>query len=275
MSDNSEFQLKRLPRFKPRSGIEVMYASIRALFLRELQTRFGHYRIGYVWALIEPTLNVIFLLVAFGALAERTLPGIDYTVFLINGILPFYAFMRSSTKAIGAVQSNQGLLSYRNVKPFDTVLSRTILETLLYFICYILLSLAVIWFGAKISFSYIPQLLFYWFILFLFNIGFACIMMVIGELSDEVGKFISAIFILVYFMSGAMIPLHIVPEQYLIYFLWNPVAHILELMRHAVAPSYQLLNGASLSYVIVSTIIILFLGLALNQVFNRYMVKTK
>lgn len=61
--------------------------------------------------------------------------------------------MRSSTKAIGAVQSNQGLLSYRSVKPFDTVLSRTILETLLYFICYILLSLAVIWFGAKISFG--------------------------------------------------------------------------------------------------------------------------
>ena len=62
MSENSETQLKRLPRFKPRSGLVVMYASVRALFFRELQTRFGHYRIGYVWvwALIEPALNVIF-----------------------------------------------------------------------------------------------------------------------------------------------------------------------------------------------------------------------
>lgn len=91
MSENTENTLQRLPRFKPRGGIEVMYASIRALFLRELQTRFGHYRIGYVWALLEPALNVIFMLILFGAIVKRVLPGIDYTVFLINGILPYFA----------------------------------------------------------------------------------------------------------------------------------------------------------------------------------------
>lgn len=83
MSENTENTLQRLPRFKPRGGIQVMLASIRALFLRELQTRFGHYRIGYVWAFLEPALNVIFMLILFGAIVKRVLPGIDYTVFLI------------------------------------------------------------------------------------------------------------------------------------------------------------------------------------------------
>ncbi len=216
MSDNSEFQLKRLPRFKPRGGIEVMYASIRALFLRELQTRFGHYRIGYVWALLEPALNVGLMLFVFGAVVKRVLPGIDYVVFLLNGILPFYAFMRATTQAIPAIESNRGLLSYRSVKPIDTIFARTSLEFLLYFSCYIIINFILIWLEFSISFSHIPTLLFYWLCLFVFSLGFACIMMVIGELSSEIGKFISSIFVIVYFMSGAMFPLHYVPEYYLV-----------------------------------------------------------
>ena len=275
MSDTPEQPLIRLPRFKPRGGLEVMYASIRALFLRELQTRFGHYRIGYLWAFLEPALNVIFMLILFGAIMKRTLPGIDYTVFLLNGILPFFVFMRSATQSLSAIQSNQGLLSYRSVKPIDTVIARTTLETLLYFFCYLILTLIIIWFGLSISFSQIPLLLFLWLILYIFSIGFSCIMMVIGEFLPEVGKLIGAVFIVVYFMSGAMIPLHIVPEKYLVFFLWNPIAHLLELMRASVAPTYSILHGVSLSYVLMSTLTVVFLGLLLTVAFTDRMVKTK
>ena len=38
--DEPTSSLKTLPRLKPRGGLRVMYAAIRALFLRELQTRF-------------------------------------------------------------------------------------------------------------------------------------------------------------------------------------------------------------------------------------------
>lgn len=275
MSDNSEFQLKRLPRFKPRSGIEVMYASIRALFLRELQTRFGHYRIGYAWALLEPAMNVGFMLLLFSGFMHRTLPGIDYTVFLINGIVPFYVFMRSATKALSAIESNRGLLSYRSVQTIDVIVARTAIEALLYFVCYVFFTIILILIGHHISFSNLTILAFYWILLFVFSIGFACIMMVIGELSKESAKIIGAIFIIVYFASGAMFPLHMVPEQYLQYFLWNPVTHVLELMRHAVAPTYRTVNGTSLEYFLVSTLIVLLLGLLLNQGVNRHLLRSK
>ena len=48
----SQSQIKKLPRLKPRGGLSVMRAAIRALLLRELQTRFGQYRLGYVWVLL-------------------------------------------------------------------------------------------------------------------------------------------------------------------------------------------------------------------------------
>ena len=275
MSDNSEFQLKRLPRFKPRGGIEVMYASIRALFLRELQTRFGHYRIGYVWALIEPALNVIFMLILFGAIVKRVLPGIDYTIFLLNGILPYFAFMRSVTQSIPAIEANRGLLSYRNVRPIDTVIARTGLEFVLYFVCYLLLSAVMLWFGFSISFSFIPSLLVYWLCLIILTLGMSSIMMVVGELSKEIGKLVSSFSIILYFMSGAILPLHSVPEQYLNYFMWNPLAHLFELMRHAVSPSYSVVSGTSFGYFLVCMIVVLFLGLLLNQSLSERLMKTK
>lgn len=275
MSENTENTLQRLPRFKPRGGIQVMLASIRALFLRELQTRFGHYRIGYVWAFLEPALNVIFMLILFGAIVKRVLPGIDYTVFLINGILPYYAFMRSVTQSIPAIEANRGLLSYRNVRPIDTVIARTGLEFVLYFVCYLLLSAVMLWIGFSISFSFIPSLLFYWLCLIGLTLGVASIMMVVGELSKEIGKLVSSVSIILYFMSGAMFPLHFVPEQYLKYFMWNPLAHLFELMRNAVSPNYHVVQGVSLGYVLICMLVVLFLGLLLNQSLSERLMKTK
>jgi capsular polysaccharide transport system permease protein len=36
-----------------RSGLEVQQAAVKALFLREIKTRFGKYRLGYLWAALS------------------------------------------------------------------------------------------------------------------------------------------------------------------------------------------------------------------------------
>ena len=275
MSDDSELQLKRLPRFKPRGGIQLMLASIRALFLRELQTRFGHYRIGYVWAFLEPALNVIFMLILLGAVIHRVLPGIEYPVFLINGVLPFFMFRKAVVKSLVAISSNRGLFLYRSVKPIDAVIARTLIEFLLYFNCYVVFTGVLIWFGYEISFSNLIELLFYWGVLLLMSFGVGLIMMYVGSVSDEINKAISPLFLILYFMSGALIPLHRIPEEYLGYFLWNPLAHIFELMRSCVSSNYHVLPGVSLSYVLIVTLVLLFLGLAIYRVSSRQMLRSK
>jgi capsular polysaccharide transport system permease protein len=264
----------RPARLKPRGGLAVQYAAIRALFLRELQTRFGHYRLGYLWAILEPGLQVIFFLIIFGTIMKRVIPGMDYSLFLINGMLPFFVFMRSATRALTAVESNRGLFSYRTVKPIDALIARTALEAALYFALYLLFSGILLWFGKAISFSNIPFLLLCWFLLFLFSIGFSLIMMVIGDLSDEIGKFIGAIFFVFYLMSGIIYSVHIIPTQYQGYILWNPIVHCIESMRHAVSPTYPI-DHVSILYFINSLIAILFLGLLLYRGFEKRMLKTK
>ena len=275
MEFTEQSQMKKLPRLKARGGLQVMHAAIRALLLRELQTRFGQYRLGYLWVFLEPLLTIGIMVVLFGTVMQRTLPGMDYSVFLINGIIPFFMFRTGVTLAISATESNRGLFSYRPVKPIDALLARNILEFLLKFTAYIAFTAAFVWFGYSISFEQIPQLLGYWSLLFIFMMACSLIFVVIGDFSKELNKFLSVFFLILYFLSGILYSIHIIPVEYREYLLYNPLIHIFELMRHAVAPSYSLVPGISLSYFIVWMIISLFIGLLLYKRFERHMVKSK
>lgn len=271
----SSSKLKKLPRIKARSGWEVMYASIRALILRELQTRFGQYRLGYLWIFLEPLLTIGALVVLFGTIRQRAAPGIEYEIFLINGIIPFFMFRTGVMLGMNAVESNKGLFSYRSVKPIDAVIARNILEFLLKFTAYICFSAGLLWLGYSISFSEIPQLLGYWALLFIFMVGCSLIFLVIADFSKEIGKILSSLFLIIYLTSGILYSIHIIPPEYQVYLLYNPLIHIFELMRHSVAPTYALVSGISLNYFVIWMISALFVGLLLYKRFERRIVKSK
>ncbi|ATO19227.1 polysialic acid transporter [Acinetobacter sp. LoGeW2-3] len=268
-------QLKKLPRLKARGGLAVMYASIRALMLRELQTRFGQYRLGYLWVFLEPLLTIGLMVLLFATIRHRVAPGIQYEVFLINGIIPFFMFRTGVTLAMSAAESNRGLFNYRPVKPIDALIARNILEFLLKITSYLFFSAALLWFGYTISFSSIPQLLGLWIILFILMMGCSLILLVVGDFSKEANKFISPLFFIFYLLSGVLYSIHIIPTQYQKYLLYNPLLHIFEHMRHAVAPTYQLVDGISLFYVFNWVVGTLLLGLLLYKRFERRMVKSK
>lgn len=276
MNNSQEIiNMQKLPRLKPRSSTSVMSASIRALFLRELQTRFGQYRLGYLWVFLEPLFTIGVMVFLFGAVMQRILPGIDYVVFLINGIIPFFMFRTGVTQAMSAVRSNQGLFSYKPVRPIDAMLARNILELLLKFVAYISFSLSFLWFGYDINFSEIPELLAYWVILFIFMVAFSLILMVLTDLSKEIEKFFSVLFLILYLLSGVLYSIHIIAPQYRDYLLWNPLIHVFELMRHAVAPTYDLVPGINIGYVICWVIVTLFIGLLLYKRFEKRMMRSK
>lgn len=82
--------IKVISQMARRSGFEVQIAAVKALFLREIKTRFGKYRLGYLWALLEPTAHLIILIGIFGYIMHRTMPDISFPVFLLNGLIPYF-----------------------------------------------------------------------------------------------------------------------------------------------------------------------------------------
>lgn len=247
-----------------RSGFEVQKATIQALFLREMKTRFGKFRLGYLWAALEPTAHIMIMLAIFGYVMNRTMPDISFPVFLINGIIPYFIFSNISNRSIGAIEANKGLFNYRPVKPIDTILARALLESVIYAAVYILLMSVVGLLGEQFEIIRLVTLIFSWILLVLLSCGVGLLFMVIASTYPETEKFLPILLKPLYFISCIMYPLHSIPKEYWPYLLWNPIVHAVELSRSAVFPGYAS-DGVSLNYLALSTLVILFAGLAVYR----------
>lgn len=247
-----------------RSGYEVQKSAINALFFREIRTRFGKYRLGYLWAILEPLAHLIVLMIFFGFIMHRTMPDISFPLFLLNGIIPYFIFSNITQRSIGAIEANQGLFNYRPVKPIDTIIARAKLETIIYMAVYALLMLIVGMAGETIKINNLLQLFLAWIMLIIFSCGIGMIFMVAGHFLPETQKLLPIILKPLYFLSGIMFPLHSIPKEYWPYLLWNPILHAVELSREAVVAGYKS-EGVSMEYLGFFTLTTLFIGLALYR----------
>ena len=267
----------QLPPYRPikhRSGLKVMGAAFHALLMRELQTRFGGYRLGYLWAPLEVMIQVLILLVLFSAIRERLVPGMDFSLFLVVGMVPFRMFQRIAIRSIGAVSANQGLLIYRSIKHIDVIIARSFLELVIYFLTFIIFLVGLAFFDIYASLENLYIVLFCWITLFIFSFGVALITMVIGFYGGEISKVVSVIFTIIYFTSGILYPIHIIPEPYFSYLLYNPFIHNIELMRHAFAPSYPSTH-IDIWYFLKWMFAVNFLGLLLYKYAERDMIRSR
>jgi len=73
-----------------RSSFTIFKSVIVALFLREIQTRFGTKKLGYFWAIFDAMLMVLVFAGLKSAMASGSMPGIDFPVFLATGFLAFF-----------------------------------------------------------------------------------------------------------------------------------------------------------------------------------------
>ncbi|OWY38266.1 polysialic acid transporter [Xenophilus sp. AP218F] len=247
-----------------RRGWKIMRNSVHALFLRELKTRFGEYRLGYLWALLEPVAHMVVMLGILGYLMHRVMPDISFPLFLICGIVPYSLFSNVATRSLNAMDANRGLFSYRPVHPVDALLARTLLELLIQSACFVVLLLCLRLLGEPMVFDAIPQIVMIWLALTILSQGIGFTFMVLGHSFKAADKILPILIRPMYFASGVMFPLHIIPSEYRWLVDWNPLLHAFELMRHTLSPSYPL-YGVSLTYLWLCSLICMFSGLLLYK----------
>ncbi len=223
--------LKPVLNQTPRSSFQVLRDVTFGLLIRELKTRFGSYRLGYAWALLDPLLMISLFSVVFGIRSQSGFGGVPVQVFITTGYLPFMFFNKVVSQLKSAVSANMGLFCYRQVTPFATFVSRFILEAIIGLVVGCILVLGLIWFG----FDAVPndplQVILGYLLLMIFSFSLGIIFCVLGSLFKEANKFLSLIMMPLMFVSCVMYPLASIPIQYQHWFLWNPLVHAIELIR--------------------------------------------
>jgi len=102
--------------------------AVMALILREMSSTYGRSPGGYVWAVLEPAAGVALLTVIF-SIGFRAPPlGTSFPLFYAAGILPFLMFNDISQKMGQTIQFSRQLLKYPRVTFLDALLARLLLN---------------------------------------------------------------------------------------------------------------------------------------------------
>lgn len=238
------------------------------LFLRETLDRFFGSRAAWAWLLIEPMLHLALFGAYYTSRAGRSPTGAPVLEWLLCGMLLFFLFRRTAVQTQHSVDCNKAFFAFRQVKPLDAALVRGSVEAFsMGIISTIVAAIALL-----LGYSLIPKdpLLVIgvcaavWFL----GVGYGMITAVIMRLIPESGHIFMIFMLPLYFLSGVIIPLNSFPPRYVHYFMYNPVAHAIELVRQGFFYPYHGVE-TSLEYLSVWSAGLFLGGLILFKLFNK------
>lgn len=250
-----------------RTSLEITLSVWKALFLREALTRLFASRTSMIWLFFEPVFHMSYMLVIFTVVRVRVISGLDTMVWLLAGTVPFILFRRTATQTSIAVEANQALFTYRQVKPVDTIFVRASLEFFILTIVAMILFTGVVLVGHAMAPADPLSAILAVFGMWLVGLGWGLTASVGQALIPELENVNSMLMMPLYFISGTIFPVSQVPAQYQPVILANPLAHGLEIIRHAFSPYYYAIPGVSLFYLYGCALVLLFFGLALHRHF--------
>ncbi len=108
----------------------VQYRVLGALFMREIQTRWGRRNLGFAWLFAEPLVFAFPVLAMWSMMRSNLEHGMPLIAFLWSGYLPLLLFRHVTGHAIYTIRNNAALLYHRAVNPLDIVIGRCGLEAI-------------------------------------------------------------------------------------------------------------------------------------------------
>ena len=244
----------------------------QALFLREAMVRLFGSRFAWVWLLVEPIANVLWLVLIFTFIRVRHIGGVETALWLAVGMLVFMTFRRTLTQVQNSVDANHSLFAYRQVRPPDVALVRAAVEG----VSMLIISGLVFAIGAFMGWMAWPDSV--WKVLEAFVLAWLCalglgmIFAVAVMLVPELERIIGFIMMPLLMISGVMLPLSAIQPPYVNWLLYNPLAHAIEAARLGFAPYYHAVTGLDLTYAYQCAVVLIFTGLLLFRRFNQRLV---
>ena len=99
-----------------------------AVFMREIQIRWGRRNLGFAWLFAEPLVFAFPVLLMWSMMRSPFEHGLPLMPFIWSGYLPLLLFRHTSSRAMYVIRSNAAMLYHRSVTPLDLVISRCGLE---------------------------------------------------------------------------------------------------------------------------------------------------
>lgn len=253
---------------RKQSKIDVYAHVLRALILRDMRTRFGGGSYwGYFILVMWPVVH-IFILVAVMAFRGMPSPmGDSTTLFVATGAVPVLMFQYISNEVMKAIFTNKPLMYYPQVKIFDVMFARLIVEIIkgftgLIIVMGILMALGVNPIPAD-PFTAVCGYL----VAILLGIGVGTIN--IGIVSFFPGWMLGYIVVRigVYITSGVFYLPSMFPDEIYSIMKWNPAVQIIEWVRLGYDPTLAV--NVDYTYILLWAGASMMIGLVMERTVVR------
>ena len=258
--------------------LRVLYA----LLMRELQTRYGSRKLGFVWQILEVLANVAIFAMLKYLLDIQHPQGLNMILFLTSGIIPFLYFSNVATKFLSTIDANRALLIIPNVKLLDFYYARWLLESVA--------SIIILCLGFYLAIVFVENNNHYYLVDYQVNdyglimqglaligfiaFGYGILTTAIVSIFPGLKLLIAVIKKVLYFTSGVIFALEIVPYRYHDLLSWNPVVHCMAIIRQGFFYDYHTYDYFNdINYVIIFGFVMLASGLLLFFQAQRWLFK--
>lgn len=248
---------------------------INALVLRETKTRYGNYKIGFLWALLEPAMSISVFALIFSALRHDRPGGMPLVTFMLVGFVSFAMFKDPWTKMQGAIAQSRQLLTFPQVTSFDVTIAKGLLEVIVtLFVLALLLFLAFV-IGVEVRAERPLGVIAVLGLLATASVGMGFFFASIEPLIPSIRQFTNQVMGRpLFFSSGLFFTADSVPEPILKYLLYNPVLHMIELVRSEFFHGFETSHG-SWFYASAWSFGLLALGLVTHQALRKKAIVAK
>lgn len=251
--------MKFLPAFL------VHWRVVGALLLREMHTRFGKNKLGYLWAFIEPTLHILTFTLIFYVMGRSHIANMPIATFFMTGIVTWFLFLNTYTKVLVAIASNTNLLAYPQVSTYDIIVSRIVLEYATSMGVFVIMSIVLSLIGVEISTGLVIMIPTTMVFVTLLGAGIGMIVCAVKYYFESVDKIVAVLFRLIYFASGIFYLVSALPGNARQYLMLNPMVHAIDLIRIGFFSIYPR-TEANTMYLAQVTFACLFCGLLADRV---------
>lgn len=249
-----------------RSSLKIMQSVLFALFMREMQTRFGARRMGIVWVVLEPLAILSIILTFYSFFHAPPVQGLDFVMYMVSGIVPFHMMRSIAWRLTDAVPANVGLFSYRQVTPFDAFLVRTFVEVCVYFCSYVVICSALgLWLGHDVLIHDPAAWLWAVAVGILLSFSIGIVFALIAHAAPSMGRFLRLLYFPIYITSGIFYPIWRLPNEHLSLMAWNPYVEVVNNIRLATFENYPVMPDLHSGYPLRFSLILLLIAMAIYR----------
>lgn len=214
-----------------KGGLTLQIRNIRALALRDLMMRYGRNNVGFIWAILEPLLLTVGVMIVWSVTMPSTRHGVRIVEMVLTGYMPLTLWRHMTNAPMSIFRRSAPLFYHRTITPFDVLVSRLGLEFIATSTAFLMVWGGLYTAGVVSGIARLDLLLIGWGMMTWLAFGCGMIIAVVTERSEAAERFIPPLQYVSLPISGAFFMVDWLPSWAQHAVLLNPMVHCYEVFR--------------------------------------------